>query len=40
MLARAVPDYRMTEHNFKNSEHGANMLALKAFGNIYALKLV
>ena len=35
-LARAVPVYRTTAYNFKNSEHGANLFALKEFGNIYS----
>ncbi|MDR3197395.1 MAG: O-acetylhomoserine aminocarboxypropyltransferase/cysteine synthase [Planctomycetaceae bacterium] len=35
-LARAVPVYRTTAYNFKNSEHGANLFALKELGNIYA----
>lgn len=33
--ARAVPIYQTTSFNFKNSEHGANLFALKEFGNIY-----
>lgn len=33
--ARAVPIYQTTSYNFKNSEHGANLFALKEFGNIY-----
>lgn len=35
-LARAVPVYRTTAFNFKNSEHAANLFGLKEFGNIYA----
>ncbi|MDR1166510.1 MAG: aminotransferase class I/II-fold pyridoxal phosphate-dependent enzyme, partial [Deltaproteobacteria bacterium] len=35
-LARAVPVYRTTAYLFKNSEHGANLFALKELGNIYA----
>jgi O-acetylhomoserine (thiol)-lyase len=35
-LARAVPVYRTTAYQFKNSEHGANLFALKELGNIYA----
>ncbi|MDR2441226.1 MAG: O-acetylhomoserine aminocarboxypropyltransferase/cysteine synthase [Planctomycetaceae bacterium] len=35
-LARAVPVYRTTAYNFKNSEHGANLFALKELGNIYS----
>lgn len=33
--ARAVPIYQTTSYQFKNSEHGANLFALKEFGNIY-----
>src|ERR1700741_3955614 len=33
--ARAVPIYQTTSFTFKNSEHGANLFALKEFGNIY-----
>lgn len=33
--ARAVPIYQTTSYAFKNSEHGANLFALKEFGNIY-----
>jgi O-acetylhomoserine (thiol)-lyase len=35
-LARAVPVYRTTAYKFRNSEHGANLFALKEMGNIYA----
>src|SRR5690606_31983186 len=34
-LSRAVPIYQTTSYTFKNSEHGANLFALKEFGNIY-----
>ena len=34
-LSRAVPLYQTTSYVFKNSEHGANLFALKEFGNIY-----
>lgn len=34
-LSRAVPVYQTTSYVFKNSEHGANLFALKEFGNIY-----
>lgn len=34
-LSRAVPIYQTTSFQFKNSEHGANLFALKEFGNIY-----
>jgi len=33
--SRAVPIYQTTSYTFKNSEHGANLFALKEFGNIY-----
>ncbi|HNL38713.1 MAG TPA: aminotransferase class I/II-fold pyridoxal phosphate-dependent enzyme, partial [Saprospiraceae bacterium] len=33
--SRAVPIYQTTSYVFNNSEHGANLFALKAFGNIY-----
>src|SRR5687768_8774999 len=33
--SRAVPIYQTTSFNFKSSEHGANLFALKEFGNIY-----
>jgi O-acetylhomoserine/O-acetylserine sulfhydrylase len=33
--SRAVPLYQTTSYTFKNSEHGANLFALKEFGNIY-----
>lgn len=34
-LSRAVPIYQTTSYVFKNSEHGANLFALKEFGNVY-----
>src|SRR5690606_10129981 len=34
-LSRAVPIYQTTSYNFRSSEHGANLFALKEFGNIY-----
>ncbi len=34
-LSRAVPIYQTTSYQFKDSEHGANLFALKEFGNIY-----
>jgi len=34
-LSRAVPLYQTTSYLFKNSEHGANLFALKELGNIY-----
>jgi len=33
--ARAVPIYQTTSYVFENAEHGANLFALKEFGNIY-----
>jgi O-acetylhomoserine (thiol)-lyase len=33
--SRAVPIYQTTSYVFKNSEHAANLFALKEFGNIY-----
>ena len=33
--SRAVPIYQTTSYGFKSSEHGANLFALKEFGNIY-----
>ena len=34
--SRAVPLYQTTSYVFKNAEHGANLFALKEFGNIYS----
>ncbi len=34
--ARAVPIYQTTSFTFNSSEHGANLFALKEFGNIYS----
>ncbi|MDI3526013.1 MAG: O-acetylhomoserine/O-acetylserine sulfhydrylase [Tenuifilum sp.] len=34
-LSRAVPIYQTTSYLFKNSDHGANLFALKEFGHIY-----
>lgn len=33
--SRAVPIYQTTSYTFKDSAHGANLFALKEFGNIY-----
>ncbi len=33
--ARAVPIFQTTSYVFKSAEHGANLFALKEFGNIY-----
>ncbi len=33
--SRAVPIYQTTSYEFKNTEHAANLFALKEFGNIY-----
>lgn len=35
-LARAVPIYASTSYLFKSADHGANLFALKEFGNIYS----
>jgi O-acetylhomoserine (thiol)-lyase len=34
-LSRAVPLYRTSSYMFKNTEHAANLFALKELGNIY-----
>ena len=34
-LSRAVPIYQTTSYIFKDTEHAANLFALKEFGNIY-----
>jgi O-acetylhomoserine/O-acetylserine sulfhydrylase len=34
--ARAVPIYQTTSYVFNSAEHGANLFALKEFGNIYS----
>ncbi|ASA24202.1 homocysteine synthase [Paenibacillus donghaensis] len=34
-LARAVPLYQTTSYGFRDTEHAANLFALKEFGNIY-----
>ena len=33
--SRAVPIYQTTSYQFQNTEHAANLFALKEFGNIY-----
>lgn len=33
--SRAVPIYQTSSYAFQNAEHGANLFALKEFGNIY-----
>ncbi|PWJ42511.1 O-acetylhomoserine aminocarboxypropyltransferase/cysteine synthase family protein [Sediminitomix flava] len=33
--SRAVPIYQTTSYGFKDADHGANLFALKEFGNIY-----
>src|SRR5512137_2500757 len=33
--ARAVPIYQTTSYVFRNSDHAANLFALKEIGNIY-----
>ena len=35
-LARAVPVYRTTAYNFRNSKHAADLFGLREPGNIYA----
>ena len=35
-LSRAVPVYRTTAYNFRDSKHGADLFALKELGNIYS----
>jgi O-acetylhomoserine (thiol)-lyase len=34
-FSRAVPIYQTTSYGFRDSEHAANLFALKEFGNIY-----
>src|SRR5512137_3012616 len=34
-LSRAVPIYRTSSYQFKNTAHAANLFGLKEFGNIY-----
>ena len=34
--AVAVPIYQTTSYQFRNTEHAANLFALKDFGNIYS----
>ena len=33
--SRAVPIYQTSSYVFKNAEYGANLFALREFGNIY-----
>jgi len=33
--ARAVPIYQTTSYQFRDTDHAANLFALKEFGNIY-----
>ena len=33
--SRAVPIYQTTSYNFDDTEHAANLFALREFGNIY-----
>jgi O-acetylhomoserine (thiol)-lyase len=35
-MSRAVPLYQTTSYGFKDTEHAANLFALKEFGNIYS----
>ena len=37
--ARAVPIYQTTSYGFQNTEHAADLFALKKFGNIYSTSL-
>jgi len=34
--ARALPIYQTTSYVFKDTDHAANLFALKEFGNIYS----
>ena len=34
-LSRAVPIYQTTAYEFRDTEHAANLFALKELGNIY-----
>ena len=34
-LSRAVPIYQTTSYGFRDTDHAANLFALKEFGNIY-----
>ena len=34
-MARAVPVYRTSSYTFRDTEHAANLFALKELGNIY-----
>ncbi|NLE53804.1 MAG: bifunctional O-acetylhomoserine aminocarboxypropyltransferase/cysteine synthase, partial [Lentisphaerae bacterium] len=34
--SRAVPVYRTTAYSFRDSQHGADLFALKESGNIYS----
>lgn len=36
--SRAVPIYQTSSYVFKDTEHAANLFALKEFGNISGLK--
>ncbi len=35
-MSRAVPIYQTTSYGFRDTEHAANLFALKEFGNIYS----
>lgn len=35
-MSRAVPIYQTTSYGFKDTDHAANLFALKEFGNIYS----
>lgn len=34
-MSRAVPIYQTTSYGFRDTDHAANLFALKEFGNIY-----
>ncbi len=34
-MSRALPIYQTTSYGFRDTEHAANLFALKEFGNIY-----
>ena len=38
--SRAVPIYQTTSYQFRDTEHAANLFALKEFGNIYTRLMV
>ena len=38
--SRAVPIYQTTSYVFRDTDHAANLFALKELGNIYTLSLI